>query len=137
MKLWFQWGLLLVGWMISSYALRIWPHVQELNMEVTPDFWSALLYRPFHYILGFMGMLIFLYITIYLVKKFWYELKVALLFRSIPYEVLILFSLLMLIYLKALFSLFYLTLGLTIVIAAYEIIAYLPHRKKEVVFVRE
>lgn len=136
-KLWFHWGLLVLAWIISSYAIGIWPSVTELNMEARPDFWSGLLYKPFHYMLGFIGILFFVIITIQIVKKVWYELRVAFLFRIIPYEVIILLLLLCFIYMKAMLSLFYLTVGLTIVITSYELITYLPHRRKEVVFVRE
>jgi hypothetical protein len=152
MKLWFQWGLLAIGWFLSTVSIRMWPKLSEINQELQDlglpewkeielgtreDLIAIIFFKPFHYLISFLFLVFFLFIVSYLTRKTIYECKVAYLLREVPYESLILFVFVILLYIKAAYYFSYLVFILTGIIFIYDIITYLPKRSKDTVYVRE
>jgi hypothetical protein len=149
MRLWLQWGLLAIGWFLSTVSMRIWPKLSEINaslelpegkeieLSTREDIIAIIFFKPFHYLISFLFLVFFIYIVSYLIRKTIYECKVAYLFRKVPYESLILFVFVFILYIKVAHYFSYLALVLTGLIFIYDIITYLPKRKKDTVYVRE
>lgn len=149
MKLWFQWGLLAMGWFLSSVSIRIWPKLSEINqsldlpdekkieLSTREDLIAIIFFKPFHYLISFLFLVFFIYIVSYLIRKTIYECKVAYLFRKVPYESLILFAFVLILYIKVVSYFSYLVLVITGLIFIYDLFNYLPKRKKDTVYVRE
>jgi hypothetical protein len=149
MKLWIQWGLLITGWILSTVSIRMWPKLSEINqsldlpegreihLSTSEDLIAIIFFKPFHYMIGFICLLFFIFVVSSLTRKIIYECEVAYLFRRIPYESLILLILLLILYIEVVQYFSYLALVLTGIMFIYDFITYLPKRKKEAVYVRE
>jgi hypothetical protein len=124
---------------MSLVSTSIWPTPESLDMEIVQkaDVITAIFYRPFHYILGFLFLVLTIYSVVTIVKKVMYEWKVAALFKRLPYEATALFLIVLLIYLKMAFFFTYMTIFLSLLLISYEIIAYVPKQKEKVIFVKE
>jgi hypothetical protein len=138
MKLWTQWGLLVLAWFFSYSAIGIWPIMNNnLQMESKSDVISAMMYKPFHYVTAFLFLIFFIYIASYVFKKCIYECKVAYLFRKIPYETLVLLGFISLLYIRIAFRFPIILITLTAISLLYDLISYLQVRKEKVIYVRE
>jgi hypothetical protein len=152
MKLWFQWGLLAIGWFLSSVSIRIWPRLSEINQSLQDlglpkgeeielgnreDLIAIIFFKPFHYLISFLFLVFFIFIVSYLTRKTIYECKVSYLLREVPYESIILFVFVLVLYIKAAYYFSYLAFVLTGLVFIYDFITYLPKRRKDTVYVRE
>lgn len=147
MKLWFQWVYLIVGWTLSSVSTRMWPQINEINSDLAEvqefdlankeDVIAIIFFKPFHYLISILLLILFIYVFSYLVRKIIYECKVAYLFRVIPYESLILSVFVLIMYIRVLLFFPYLVLILSIVMFIYDFITYIPKSQKEAVYMKE
>jgi|GEM_PF-6700885 len=137
MKLWKEWGLLFSAWVISTIAIRLWPSIDKLDVELKPDLLSAVLYKPFHYLSAVLFMIFFILIISTLFQKLVYECKVSYLLKKFSMSIVLLFILLLSLYIKMVLFFPYLVLTLTAIVLIYEVLAYWPRRKEEVTYVRE
>jgi hypothetical protein len=152
MKLWLQWGWLAIGWFLSSVSIRIWPRLSEINQSLhnrgilqgeeielanREDLIAIIFFKPFHYLISFLFLVFFIFIVSYLARKAIYECKVAYLLRKVPYESLILFIFVLILYIKVAYYFSYMAFVLSGLIFIYDFITYLPKRRKDTVYVRE
>ncbi|WP_202080047.1 hypothetical protein [Caldalkalibacillus salinus] len=154
MRLWLHWVLFIVAWVLSTLSVHIWPSINDINsrieendleanslnqmdLEHKEDLFSIILYKPFHYILSIAFLIFFLLIATSILRKIVYECKVAYLFKSFPFETSFLFLGMCLLYVRVLAQFPTLTVTLTLMVAIFELISFLPQRKTRRVFVRE
>lgn len=149
MKLWWLWGLLLLGLCGSMLAQGVWPSIgevnasyeltyfNEMNVANTEDVMAMLFLKPFHYLTSVFLLVFTLLLLAYLVKKAIYECKVGYMLKKLPYEPLVLMALSCGLYLKVITSFPVLTVIFSLIIVIYEGIIFLTQRKKQVVYIRE
>lgn len=137
MQLYKQWTLLVIAWVLSSASIKIWPKMASLDLGQKEDLMTALLFKPFHYIISVLFLIFVMMILFDIVEKIIYECKIAFLFKAIPYESLALLFITAFVYWKVIRFYPFLATGLTIVFAIYYLVDHVSKRKKEMIYVRE